>query len=450
MSAQRTVNWIPELDPESKFQAVLYPRPGLKTFANAGSAEVRGRVVFDGNLFAVVGGDVKRVATNGSVTTIGTLGTASGSVSFAAGTTQYLLVDGDKGYFWNGSVLAQVSDGDFPNGATVADFIDGRFIVNDPATKGRFNISNANDASAWDALEAATAQRSPDALTSILVDHREVWLFGDNSTEVWFNSGGADFPLEPIQGGFTETGILAPFSAAKIGDFVYWLGTSDQGQGVVLRAPGLRGEPISTPAVEDKFASYTQADLQAATAGAMWLRGHALYVLQIPNSGTWVHDSSTNLWHEWKTYGLDFFRGQHPVFWNGKHYVGDYQDGNIFELDFDTYTDNGQPIERIRVDRHIVSSTNRERVRHSKLELEFEMGQGTASLDPKVMMRYSDDAGHTFSNELWRGLGKVGKYKNKAEYNRLGQTNDRLIEVKTTDAFKSVLVGGWVDLAVGK
>lgn len=420
----------------------MLPRPGLKTFANVGAAEIRGARVLGSDLYVVVGGDLKKITTGGAVTTVGTLNTSTGSVGMATNLTQLGIVDGINGYYTTGSSLTTISDTDFPDTATHIVTMDGYGVVNDPSNAGRFYITSKNDFSAVAATDFATAERSPDALKAVLEDHRELWLFGESTTEVWYNSGNADFPFEPVPSGFTEWGTAAPFSAAKIDNSVLWLGKGLDGQGTVFRAQGLRGERISSHAVETAISGYST--ISDAIGGTFVFEGHYFYILTFPTgNATWVYDLTTGLWHEWESDG-GRFRGQHFVPFNGKIYVGDKADGNVFELSGTTYTDNGVAIKRMRQDRSIVVGSNRRRLFHRALEVEFESGLGTASLDPQIVMEYSDDGGHTWSAERWRGIGKVGEYKNRCVWRKLGSARDRIYRLTTTDDFKAALVGGYL------
>src|SRR5205823_3197922 len=89
-------------------------------------------------------------------------------------------------------------------GADKVDYIDGYFVFNQPGT-GRFQITGLF-ATTVDPLDFATAEGSPDLLISLIVNQREIWLFGENSTEVFFDSGNALFPFQRIQGAFIELG----------------------------------------------------------------------------------------------------------------------------------------------------------------------------------------------------------------------------------------------------
>jgi len=68
-------------------------------------------------------------------------------------------------------------------------------------------------------------------------------------------------------------------------------------------------------------------------------------------------------------------------------------------------------------------------------------GQGS---DPEVMLRWSDDGGHTWSNEHWRKMGAIGQYGYRTYWQRLGMTmklRDRVYEVSGTDPVKIAIMG---------
>ena len=75
----------------------------------------------------------------------------------------------------------------------------------------------------------------------------------------------------------------------------------------------------------------------------------------------------------------------------------------------------------------------------------IEKGQFTATaVDPQVMLRWSDDGGHTWSNEHWRSMGLTGEWGRRVIWRRLGMTvklRDRVYEVSGTDPIKIAIMG---------
>jgi len=57
------------------------------------------------------------------------------------------------------------------------------------------------------------------------------------------------------------------------------------------------------------------------------------------------------------------------------------------------------------------------------------------------MLRWSDDCGETWSNQLTASMGKVGEYKKRVKFFRLGQARDRIFEISISDPVKRVITG---------
>jgi hypothetical protein len=214
-------------------------------------------------------------------------------------------------------------------------------------------VTSLLDGTSVDPLDFASAEGAPDQLISVNVDHREAWLFGTGTIEVWYNAGTADFPLQRIQGAFNELGCAAVYSVAKLDNTLFWLGSDARGSGVVYRAVGYRGERISTHAVE--FAIQNYSVISDAVAYSYQQEGHKFYVLTFPTAGaTWVFDTSTGAWHERASLINGHF-GRHrsncQMNFNNEIIVGDYENGNIYAFDLDVYADDTIPQKWLRCPR---------------------------------------------------------------------------------------------------
>lgn len=404
-----------------------------------------------GRLFAVIGAGFYEVGAAGAVTALGSLLTASGAVSMADNGLQVVAVDGAHGYSYTlaSATFAQIVDPDWP-AADRIDFVDGYFLLNDTGS-GRFFIT-ALYSTDVDALDFATAEGAPDPLVSLIVDHREVWLFGTESTEVWFNSGAANFPFERIAGAFLEMGCAAPQSIAKADNSVFWLAADKRGQGLVVRAAGYAPQIISTRAVEFAVGSY--ADISDAIAYTYQQDGHTFYVLTFPTAGaTWSYDATTGVWHEragWANGAETRHRSNCYAFCFGKHLVGDFENGRIYEMRLDAYDDDGEPLRALRRTRH--QHAQGKRLFWSSLQVDIEAGVGLVSgqgSDPQMMLRWSNDGGKTWSSEHWAGMGALGEYSRRAIWRRLGASFNRVYEVVITDPVKRVFIDAWAEAEMG-
>lgn len=447
----RMVNLFPEIIPEAgKEPAFLNRAPGLKLEFTAGFGPIRGLWVLAGNLYVVSRDKLYKVTPAYVVTLIGTVANTSGPVSMADNGTQLFVACNGPSYIYNSltNVFQQITDPDFPGAVTVG-YLDGYFVFNEPNSQ-KIWVTALLEGTQVDPLDFASAEGSPDGVVGIIVDHGQLWVYGTNSIEVWYNSGNADFPFSRIQGAFNELGCAAAYSLAKMDNGLFWLGKDARGQGMVYRANGYSGQRISTHAVEWHIQQY--GDLSDAIGYTYQQDGHSFYVLIFPNANTtWVYDVATQAWHERAGFVNGEFtrhRSNCQAFFNNKVLVGDYRNANVYSFDLDDYSDNGSIQKWLRSWRALPTGQNNlKRTAHHSLQLDCETGVGLnlgQGSDPEVMLRWSDDGGHTWSNEHWVSIGKIGEYYRRAIWRRLGMTlklRDRVYEVSGTDPVKIAIMG---------
>jgi hypothetical protein len=454
VNAQRCVNFYPEVDETGKNVLALYGTPGLQLLATVGLGPIRGLWHVGHSLYVASGTRLYRLDAAWSATLIGTIG-GSGLVSMDNNRTQLMLVDGVSGWIVNLGTDSITPAAGIPSSPQFVSFLDNFFIVNSGGTD-QFYISTLADGSAWDPLDFASAEGNPDDVVSIITDHRELWLFGSRSTEVWYNSGADDFPIERLQGGFLEVGCIAAHSVAKADNTVYWLGRDRNGMGIVWSARGYQPQRVSNHSIETQIQSYDT--ISDAVAYTYQQGGHTFYVLTFPSANkTWAIDLANGFWHEraylHPTTGiLQRHRANCHSTFADLNIVGDYENGNIYALDQDTYTDNGDPIKSLRTCATVWDQNDLTNIGHHRLQIDVEGGVGLNSgqgSDPQMMLRWSDDGGHEWSNEHWATLGKIGKYGTRAIWRRLGGSRNRVYEASITDPVKRVIINAHLRMSAG-
>ena len=449
-AAQRCINLYPESNPGSPdVPLTFYGTPGKVLWSTLpGDGPVRCLYqASTGDLFGVRGNSLYRYGA-GTWTFLAFLGSYSGPVIAADNSVSVVFVDGSTvapTYGLTTKVVSFMSGAGW-YGADFVCYIDGFLIFNKPASQ-QFYITGALNL-AVDALDFASAEATPDKLVSLLADHRELWLFGERSIEVFGNAGNT-FPFERINGATMELGCAAKYSPCKLDNSITWLGADERGDAMVWRAQGYQPVRISTHAIEEEWRTYTRID--DAVAFSYQQSGHSFYVLTFPTAGkTWAFDAATQLWHERAfrpdTNILTRDRANCHVFYNRQHLVGDYQNGNVYVLDLDAYTDNGDVIPRLKSFQHMTQAGKRQFFR--SITLDMEAGPG-GELNPTVQLRWSDDGGHTWSSTVFASLGKIGQYLNKPHFKRLGSGRDRIFEVSTTAQSKIVLQGAFIEATAG-
>jgi len=282
-------------------------------------------------------------------------------------------------------------DGGFESGSHVVT-IDG-FFLKTKINSGEFQWSYLRDGKTWDALAYFTAEGSPDNLVSVGKVNNEIFLFGTRTTEIWYDTGNPDSQFQRINQGFLDIGCSAEWSVATQGNRIFWLGGSANGQGIVWTATGYVPQRISTHAIEYQIAQIAKEfGISDAEGNCYQQEGHFFYVLTFPLANkTYCYDLKTGLWHErlyWNKVKGEYerHRAKWFTFWNGKNYVCDHANSNIYELDLDTYTDNGDEIRRMRTGPHIRS--DRKLMFFYGFELDIERGTGGEEPIDYVLIRY--------------------------------------------------------------
>jgi hypothetical protein len=452
INAQTCINLYPEVNgSDSKSAIALKGTPGLKLWTTlTGGGAIRGMYTASNNrFFAVCGNTITEIATTGIKTVRGTINSYEGVVRFSDNGIDMIVVDGAAGEGWTllfaDNTFEQITDGAYPGGTHLA-FTSQVYVVNKPNTQ-EYYYSDFSDGTEWNGTWFEKAQGTPDNINALIAMGSDVWLFGPKSYQVSQFTGTT---FELIGGTNKDIGCSAPNSVTKNDRSVFWLGGDDRGYGVVFASEGYSYRRISNFAVEQTIQRYSKLD--DAIGYCYQQLGHEFYVLSFPTANiTWVYDLTTDAWHQ-KTYtdsdGVSsMHRGTSQEFFNGKNYVGDWLSGNIYELDPDTYTDNGDLIHRERACPHIWN--NLEDAYYYSFQLDVETGVGLTSGqgdDPQIMLDMSKDNGHTWGNEKWRSAGKKGDYNRRVRWTRLGASRGRVFRIKMTDPVKWTILGGFVEL----
>jgi hypothetical protein len=357
--------------------------------------------------------------------------------------TQLVITTNGAGYVFNGSATTAITDPDF-RVSSGADFLDS-YILFVERDSGRFFGSDLADATAYDALDFATAEGAPDNLLTLRVDHRQIILFGADSTEVWWDAGSQGFPFERAPNGFIEMGCAAAQGVAKQDNSVFWL-ASDR---TMRRLDGATAVRISQHGVEYALKSYpTVVDAQAFS---YTYAGHLFVAWRFPTAGaTWVFDVSTQEWHERESYGSAVWSVIDAAQAYGNVYVQHAETGAIGYFDSGTYTDWGGTLRDERTFAPVYSENKR--MFHSQLEIVCETGIGYAvdpGADPTIRLEYSDDGGRNWKAFPEQSLGKIGATRTRVQFQRLGVSRDRVYRTIKTDPVRLVFTDAQLSVDVG-
>jgi hypothetical protein len=288
-----------------------------------------------------------------------------------------------------------------------------------------------------------------------------VYLLGETTTEVWTDvgnviSGITTFPFQRVPGTSSQSGLGAPFSVARLGDSFVCVAKDNRGDGTIEMMQGYTWVRISTHAVEQSLIDQYTGD---AIAYSYQIEGHEMYVVTFPSVDeyglTWVYDNSTKSWHKWLSWDADNavykrHRSNCGAFFNNMYIVGDYENGKLYSLENEVYTDDNATIRRLRRAKHLTTDLQRQYFEEFQIQFQPGVGLNTGQGDdPQAMLRWSNDGGSTWSNEHWVTIGKIGQYLNRAIWRRLGWSRDRIFEVVLTDPIKAVIVSANLKASAG-
>lgn len=474
---QRLINWYVEMDgnennplqpgvigAEAKVALGLLGVPGLLALNTAYTGQVRGGWVLPGNtqcLFVIGSTLVLAViATAATATTtavlsfatLGNLNTKGGPVKIrdnGAGKIA-VIVDGPNLYIYNvtSQAFSRSTDPAFLGSNTVAE-IDGWFIFQEPNTQ-IFYTSPVywNGVTPMDGTYFALKDDAPDNLVAVIENNRQLWLIGEATTEPWYNAGGATFPFSRLEGGMMQIGCSAPYSVARTGPNLIWLGRSERGENSVIMVTGYQYSAISNPALSYALTQYPV--ISDAIGYVYDEEGHQFYVLIFPTADkTWVYDLTTAQWHERASFdpvASQFHRQRLNCLVNfaGMRIGGDYTNGAIYQQSRHYYSDGSYPLVAVRRAPHVWDKNDRNRVIHSRLQIDFFPGSGLATGQgnlPQAMLKWSNDGGQTWGNEHWATIGAIGATTTRVIWRRLGSARDRVYEARVSDPVKRDVAG---------
>lgn len=447
IAVQECINLYPEMHmQEASSTAVLRRFPGLKLFSSINNGKIRGMATMGGTLYVVSGTSLYSVDNAGTATSIGTIAGTS-LVSMAADRTNLVIANGTAtGYVYDGSTLTAIADVDFQS-ADIVLYLDTYFVFHSTATN-QFFISAAGDPTSYTATDFASKEGKPDDIVAMIASHRDLILFGSESTETYRNTGNPDFPFQRQNGTFQERGAIGRLCPQEMDNTVFFLGDDR----IVYRLDGYRPVRISHHAIEKWLDEQEKSVLDNIKTMTISHQGHYWYVMNF-STGTWVYDATTSglmqksQWFQLKSWQQDRWRVDVIAKAYGKTYCGDAS-GNVYELDDATLTENGQPMMKRRTTAY--AHSEKRPISCSRLELGFEQGVASASVaDPQVYLEISKDWGRTWSSRRVRSMGKVGEYNEHAVWRRNGVSRSYVFRWTVTDDVDVVFTSAYGVFNIG-
>lgn len=459
LGAEQCLNMIPVLAGTAGSKPpgplVFLSTPGTRTFATAGNGPIRDIFYEDNRCFCISGEEAYQISAAGDATLLGAVAASQLPGKIAgngSGGSQIMFVSGGSGYIWNWStgVWAQITDSDFPTSVQTCAFSDGYFLALGYNTRS-VNYSASFNGLSWGGTDIFQKSQTTDHIRNLSVINKNIYLIGSKTIEIWKNTGDATTTFKPYQI-IIEQGIDPFAGIAAVGNSLAWIGQNKDGKGRAYRDINLAPVPFSHPGVEDIWATYGRTD--DAVCWTMLYRGQLLFVVSfLTAEATWAANMTSEppIWFELGYLDpLDGLQKAHlgrcHAYAFDKHLVGSRTDGSIYEMAANAYyDDDNKPIRRVRRSPHVFVPQRSMTINRFAVQVDTGVaattGQGS---DPALMFRYSVDGGKTYSDELQIETGPLGEYETRAEITRLGQGDDWVMELATSEP----IAHAWRDASI--
>lgn len=449
---QRCVNYLPEHIQSGKSENAFWlrPYPGLVLQSTLPTYPIRGiHKTATNRVFIVASTVVYEYFENKTYTVIGTLSHEIGPIRMRDnGQTVFLThPQGSYTLILSTNTLAPITDESFL-GAEFIEFLDQFIITSVPNTTFyQYFLAQGEGPFDYNAVDITAEESSPDNITAMYLNGRELWVFGTESCAVHVSTTEAELPFARIRDAVSNIGIIAPSSLAGIQGRIAWLGSSKEGNNSIWSNSGLQPLKISNLAMDQEISSYTY--VADATAFTFSMNGHVVYQINFPTANkSWGYDFTTEQWFE-LVYQLpstgEFRRhkANYHCFAFNKNLVTDHRTGAIYELTFNAYTDAGDITPRLRRMARIANLG--QRIFYQSMRIQVTTGAGvsrdglssdTPALsgeNPLIRLRFSDDFGQTWSSYREEYLGLKSDSKPFVEFFKLGSAINRIFEVSVTE-----------------
>lgn len=428
LSNQLTRNWWPQAQGTQKARSdyILQTFYGLKLFVTHAGGSDRGMVTNQGKLYKVTDGTLYQVDSLGIHTALGSIPGSNRCIMKALG-SQIVIANGSgQIWVWDGTVLSQNTNVNLgsPKGVAVLN----SQAIYDNGSGQSFDVSDVGLPSSISGLNNAAAESFSDDLQIPYAWRETLYLFGKETIELWYNSGQGNPPFDKVQGAGINVGLGAVYSVADMPDFAFFFGSDKQFHSLT---PGTSAVDtvVSNAAMAKEFQTYLVTD--DCIGWCMQLEGQWFYVAVFPTQDiTWIYPVGGD-WFQWGSSATGRIRANSYAQVFGKNLVAEYNSGNIYELDAETYTDADQAIIRTR-DSAIIHSgligPDNKPFEVNEIQFIVETGVGLLSGQgqyPKLIFSTSRDGGKTFGTERFINIGTLGQEvmvsaKNLGRFSQVG------------------------------
>ena len=459
LSSQQTVNFYQQFNEGGKEPYTLHSFPGLPVLGTAVGSD-RGFHRMSEVAYQVKGTLLYSISSDGTHTSKGTIPGSSRVVMADDGVNMFIVVPGATvwKYSTDTDSITEVTDSNITGSDTV-DFINNQFLYTKSGSvlvdgilqgPGYTIVSDVGDGATASGLNIIGAEGLPDTLIRDFVFDGVIYRCGTRSIEAWYNSGIGAPPIDRLEGRAFNTGLGAINSIAKTDDAFFWLGDDF----AIYRSQAGSKQKISSDSESNQIKGFST--ISDAIGQTFTMEGIKYYMLTFPTGGkTFVvnEELEVNGW-------FNLSSGTNDGIWQGQSLLSAYNEtlaadatnGNVYTLDFDTFTNNGEPIRRVRVTQEIngdMLGAKGKLIQMSSLKIIMETGVGVVSGQgdkPQIMIEYSDDGQRSWASGAWPNIGRLGEFTLQVEWDNLDVFYGRMIRISTSDPVNYSIYSATIDL----
>lgn len=389
---------------------------GTELTAQVSGVFVRAIERVNGNTYVVHAGSVSQVdLATGSVTLLDAVDD-SANATISGNNGDVVFASGGKYYLWDGATMTEPAAGAFTSIGSVT-FIANRTVITELDGR-RFEWSDTADASNLPGLNFSTADGRDDSIIRGAAINGMLYLFKEESIEVWFPTGqGGASAFERQAGGIIDVGLKSHNLLALFDGGAFIVG--DDGRAYIVGS-GLT--PVSTPNIE------TMIDQNEPSACSVYGdEGHMFLCIHFQDSPSACYDLATGEWHE-RAYGTDLLPWAviGSVRHEGKWYIA--RTGGDIEKMVRSNMDASVPLVRDLISR--TADNEGDWFPINQIELMPRQGFTTGTVE----LYMSRDGGVTWGMPKSRSIGPVGAYGAQLKWNGLGAFRQATARLRITDA----------------
>ena len=346
-------------------------------------------------------------------------------------------------------------DNDAPRNVKKIVFLDS-YIIALPTNSNKFYFSDVGNPESWSALSFNEAEARADNIENIIVKGFYIYIFGEQTVEIYYNDGVT--PFVRLDGGLIETGTIAPFSVSIVEDKIYFLDSNRR----IATLEGSTYNIVSTGI--DRFLQSLDLVTDAYSYPIIHA-GRVFYAITFPSADRTAWDGSTQTgitfvldvkngqffeWALWNSGSSEY--GPFPIFSQAyagrrrRQFLGRESLGQIFELDLDVYQDNGGTLRSVWESGHLDFGTfNKKRI--NKMRWRMTSGDNS-SVDTNIVFNYRVDGQSDYDATREQSLTTGSSSLNQFHANINNLRIARSYQFKMVESTNSPLCIGDITLIV--